>query len=295
MVVLLGAAGCDRTARYPTRDVWTPAVDAGFGSLSATIGADTCPEVIMSLSPAEARIGAGVEVSAQVLRVDPGHTVSFAWSASAGSFAHASAAHTTFTCPGRDQAGPQTVSVTVSDGACEVTRALTVRCLALADGGGPLGTPSGDAGVNCADGDPTTCEGTLCNQCTTDSCDTVAGVSAHGGVATAGCDLYASVLAQKQCQDAYACMRDSGCVQNSNPLGCWCGTVDPELCESGAAPGNGPCLEPIFAAAGTRDPVLVETRLTDPGFPIGGAMGLATCRSVNCSGLSDPPNPACRL
>ena len=79
------------------------------------------------------------------------------------------AASTTYICPGRDHAGPQTITISASDGSCVTSRSATVLCIALADGGGPatVGPPPGaDAGVNCVHGDPTTCEGDPCNECT---------------------------------------------------------------------------------------------------------------------------------
>jgi hypothetical protein len=296
MVALAGGSACQRSAQYPTHDGSIFVGHPGSGSAAVTVlGTEDCPGAVLALAPAEARIGESLQVSVDLVGLASGSAPRLQWFASAGSFADPAAAATVYTCPGRDQAGAQTLGVTVSTVACQLTRQVTTTCFALADGGGPAGSDARDAGPTCGAGDPTTCEGEACQQCTFDNCETLAAVNLRGGTAIAGCDIYVSDLQQQQCQRAYACMRDSACVDNSNPIRCWCGTVAPELCETGQVPGNGPCLQPIFDAAGSRDPVLVDLRLTDATFPIGGAINLATCRSVSCSVLSDPPNPVCRL
>jgi hypothetical protein len=168
--------------------------------------------------------------------------------------------------------------------------------VALADGGGPATTGpggAGDAGTGCVNADPTTCEGDPCNQCTSDNCDTVASTAASGAVPVAGCDLFVTDDQIARCQRLYACMRDSVCVQNSDPTRCWCGAVDPYACETGMEPGTGPCVQQFIDAAGSSDASVINDRLTDPNYPLGGAINLAACRSASCSRLSDPPNPVC--
>jgi hypothetical protein len=293
IILRFGLAGCHRQPQhYPTRDI----VDAGVGAASITVRSDDCPAVVFTVSPEQARIGQAVSVSARATDPDPGDSMAFSWTASAGSFANAAAAATTYTCPGRDHAGPQTITLAVSDGSCTTTRQAPVICVALADGGSPPATGGGggaDAGANCAQGDPTTCEGDPCNRCTNDHCDTLASQSAKGGVPIAGCDIFVSDDQQARCQKLYACMRDSNCVQNSDPTRCWCGSVDPYQCETGMEPAGGPCVQQFMDAASSSDAVVINDRLTDSRFPIGGAINLAACRSVYCSRLSDPPNPVC--
>ena len=296
VVLKLGLVGCERRAVYPIRAT----LDAGFGSLRLAVAGDDCPAVIVTASPAEARIGESIGVRARIDNAAPDGVRTYSWTASASRFADPSAAETTYTCPGRDRAGPQTLTLQVSNGSCTTTQQATVSCYALADGGGPATTQdpdsgAGEVGAPCAHGEPTTCEGDLCNQCTTDNCPTLANVTIQGGTPTAGCDIYLTVEQQAQCQRLYACMRDRGCVRNNDPTVCWCGAVDPERCETGQEPAGGPCLQEIIAAAGTTDPTLIELRLTDATFPIGGAINLVSCRSVACSALSDPANPVCRL
>lgn len=288
MLLLVCTASCRSELRYPLRDAAyaLPPGDAGLGSVAATIAVDECPDLILTLSPATARIGGTIAVAASTSDHAALARLTFAWSVNGGGFFDdPTAPVTTYHCPGRDQAGRHAVGVVASDGACQIARAATIGCLALPDGGGPASIDGGrDAGVACVAGaDPTTCEGDLCNQCTLDNCDR-----------NAGCSFYPTELQRTQCQKAYACMRDRGCVSNSDPRPCWCGNVDPSLCESGAVPGNGLCRREIMDAAGSDDPVTVDERLTDASFPIGGAINLVSCRSVHCSALGDE-STACRL
>jgi len=292
IVLRLGLFGCQRQAQYPVREP----IDGGFGSVSLEVGADDCPAVTFTLSPGVAHIGESISVAAFASDSDPAATLTVSWTATFGLFADPASASTTYECPGRDHAGPQTIAVSVSDGSCVTTKKATISCLALADGGGPatIGAGgAGDAGAGCANADPTTCEGDACNTCTNDNCYTLISTSMNGSVPIAGCDIFVSDDERARCQKLYACMRDSGCVKNSDPSGCWCGSVDTYECETGMTPANGPCVQQFADAAGNSDPTVINDRLTDSRYPLGGAINLAACRSVSCSRLSDPPNPVC--
>jgi len=90
---------------------------SGLGSavITATVVAgDACPVVTAySLSPASATSPSG-QIAVSVAGNDPdmGDTISFAWSATAGTFASASSASTTYTCT---TAGMQTLTVAITD------------------------------------------------------------------------------------------------------------------------------------------------------------------------------------
>ena len=60
-------------------------------------------------------------------------------------------------------------------------------------------------------------------------------------------------------------------------------------------PPSGPCVREINDAAGSTDATVINDRLTEAAYPLGGAINLAACRSVYCSKLGDPPNPVCAL
>lgn len=296
LVLGFGLVGCQRLPQYPTRE----GLDGGFGSANITLGTDECPGVTFTATPGETRIGQPVTVAASASDVELGTAFTYAWTASSGFFLDPSAASTTYICPGRDHAGPQTITASVADGTCVTSKTATILCVALADGGGPAtvgpGPGSGaDAGISCAHGDPTKCEGESCNDCTNANCETLATAAAQETVPIAGCDFFVSDADVARCQRLYACMRDSGCVENSDPTKCWCGTVDPYECETGMTPPDGPCAQQFNDAAGSSDATVINDRLTDSRYPLGGAINLAACRSVYCSQLSDPPNPVCAL
>lgn len=294
IVLRFGLFGCQRQPQYPVREP----IDSGFGSVDLAITADDCPAVTFTLSPGVSHIGESISVAAFASDSDPAAALTFSWTASFGSFADPNSAATTYGCPGRDHAGPQTIAVSVSDGSCATTKKATLFCLALADGGGPATTGAGgagDAGASCANADPTTCEGDPCNACTNENCDTLISASVDSRVPIAGCDIFVSDDERARCERLYACMRDSGCVENSDPSKCWCGSVDTYECETGMTPANGPCVQQFIDAAGNSDATVINDRLTDSRYPLGGAINLAACRSVSCSRLSDPPNPVCSL
>src|SRR5215831_9173175 len=90
IVLRFGLVGCQRPAHYPTRE----ALDAGFGSATISLGSvDNCPAVSFTVSPAEARIGQSISVTAFATDVDSdaGDAITYAWTASSGYFQDASA------------------------------------------------------------------------------------------------------------------------------------------------------------------------------------------------------------
>src|SRR6185295_18104334 len=142
-------AGCGNKKAGVSSDGSTQVVLTD-GSVKITPAFDECASVIVTASPASTHVDQTVAVSASVPGKDGGTSAfTYQWTASAGRFASASAATTTFTCPGMDHAGPAILTLTVSDGsACEVKRMLTVGCLGRADAGTGAGAGgrTGDGG-----------------------------------------------------------------------------------------------------------------------------------------------------
>jgi hypothetical protein len=324
LAVILGfLAGCGGKRTPGTTDV-----KVGDGSVRINAEFNVCPTLTVSAGPSVTRIGAHVAVAALASDDDPNDHVTFAWTATAGVFADAAASSTTYTCPGPDHAGPQTLTVSVSDGKCTVKQSVSVACFTVVDagfpedgGGGPGGiggggaggtggaNGSGGAGGACP-GDRTTCEGALCNQCTfgvqtgeTDLCSSTPGGCANCDSTVISCEflihegvsLPASDAERTRCQDLYVCVRDGKCVKGYDPTPCWCGTAEVGACQNGTAAANGPCLAQFIAAAGSSDPSVINQRFIDPGYPLGGAMSLAICRASFCGRSVDPTHPACPL
>jgi hypothetical protein len=112
-----------------TATLQIPLSCTGLAAVSATF--NVCP-VIDSLSaiPAEVRVGASIDLTAEVHDTDAGPApLSATWTASGGMVSNPSAAGARFTCTG---AGTFTVGLSVSDGdvtsRCPATSALTLTC-----------------------------------------------------------------------------------------------------------------------------------------------------------------------
>jgi hypothetical protein len=103
-----------------------PPVDTGLGTVVVTATVDTsnhCPALTGWASAPHA--GGGFDVSVATAVVD-GVVVTYAWTATDGSFADATAASTQYVC---NSAGPQTLTVTISAPSCVLQIALpSVDC-----------------------------------------------------------------------------------------------------------------------------------------------------------------------
>ncbi len=309
---LLGLAACGGGGghRAPTPDARTP-VEVPDSSVKIQLAFDDCPELILAATPSVARIGGKISVSAVTPGRDGGAPLTYAWSATAGSFASATAASTIYTCPGLQQAGSQTLTVSVSDGKCKQSRTAIISCYAVATGpdasagsgaGGGAGTSGGGGGVSgvggsmgtggmggsCPNDDRLACEGTLCNQCTfgpgpgeADICSKSADGCYNCIVGSEGDGALKSDSDRQLCADLYVCLRDNKCVRGGDPSPCWCGTAKGG-CADGSDPANGPCLRQVIAAAKSNDPGTINIRFIDPTYPVGCAVNLAACRSNFC-------------
>jgi hypothetical protein len=119
-----------------------------------------CPELTAySASPLAVGVGGTIDVSASALNLDPSSdaTPTFAWTATAGSFASASAAMTKYNC---SSAGSQTITIKVSASsptvdvtACNDSASINVTCVPLTCGNGKL-----DPGEECDPPNGTTCD-----------------------------------------------------------------------------------------------------------------------------------------
>ncbi len=318
--VLVGDASADRPA------------DA---SVRVTISGNDCPTVTVTAGPAIARVGDRVAVSANGADDDGADRLTYAWSAAAGSFTSPTNPTTTYTCPSANQAGPQILTVAVSDGKCSVTRSVTVTCDVFvpagdastdssdakdggADGGvgGAGGTGSGGtsggaggmaggtggAGGACTSSFPSDCEGIACNQCTfgvgpgeTDMCSGTPADCGNCDPTTMGCQLLQSDAARTKCNALYVCLRDTHCLVNSNPLPCYCGDANPDVCSMPSFTGtrNGACIQQIIAAAGTSDVPTIIANIVNPNIALGAATNLAICRSTFCGKIANPAAPPC--
>lgn len=124
---------------------------------------------------------------------------------------------------------------------------------------------------------PTHAAGPRCESCSVDNCIP----------ATDGCDGIRDPADRALCEDLYACFSDpaNDCVNQGDPVRCWCGT-NPTTCltdKDGPTRANGPCRDKVFAAARTADPATIRARFVDPDFPLGRSVNLTLCRGSWCS------------
>jgi hypothetical protein len=102
--------------------------DGGLGSvvvMGTVVPGDGCPALASwTISPeAAAANGGQIDVSATATDADSGDTLTYQWSAPAGSFANAAATATTYTC---GPAGSQVLHLLVSDGHAPVPCSIDV-------------------------------------------------------------------------------------------------------------------------------------------------------------------------
>jgi hypothetical protein len=107
--------------------------DGGDGSSVSVSGTfNTCPALQAAVaSPPAAVVGETINVNASAFDKDTTDKLTYAWTATAGSFAMPAAASTTYTC---SVLGAQELTIKVSDGQCEDMSTIDVVCTA-ADAG----------------------------------------------------------------------------------------------------------------------------------------------------------------
>lgn len=280
------------------------------GSLAIAATMNRCPTLVVAIAPPEAAVGGQIDVRAAASDPDVGARLTYQWSAGAGSFADARADHSTYTCT---TPGPQTITLSVSDGSCTVLRRTPVSCqvgqTASASGGAapaspagaggmagvappPSGTAAGAGGAGAASTppaggarpaactvDPTHDEGVACEACTRDNCNP----------ATDGCDLLPSDAKKELCKALYCCIRANHCANAGDPTRCFCGTAPSggdQACYRDRGAANGPCAAEFLAAAESKDPSVLRLLFVNPDFAIGRAVNLSICRGSYC-GSSD--------
>jgi hypothetical protein len=332
---LCALASCDSNTVFPVRDAGQDLPTEG-GTIQITANTNSCPTVAVTLSPPDANVGDSVVIGARAFDSDVGpdggasQTLTYAWTAKAGSFEDAKSAQTRYRC---ETGGPQVLTVAVSDGQCTSVTSATVDCFALpgtvgsggnaggktgsggstgsgsggkASGsggsgaggttgsGGGSGSGSGGASASQCSGDPTVSESELCDQCTTDNCNT------QGPGATDGCSLalLGSDAKRQKCLNLYCCIREHDCKKpDGDAVNCWCGDRPSSMveCQTVDSAANGPCLKEFQEAAESMKAADIKKVYVDPHYAIGGAVNLATCRAQFCSkytGMNGNPQPS---
>jgi len=107
----------------------------GTGTVTASGQIDNCPAVASYVvSPLATGVSGHISVNASGTDLDASDTVTYAWTATAGSFNTPGSASATFTCPATS--GPVTLTITVSDNVapgtttpkCSTSKSIIVSC-----------------------------------------------------------------------------------------------------------------------------------------------------------------------
>jgi len=176
-----------------------------------------CPQITsLTVAPLSSGLGTPIVLTSTATDADA-DPVTFAWTATAGTFANAAAASTTYVCTA---VGSQTLTLTVSDGSgCTDTISANVTCV----NEGVCGDGTVNAGETCDDG----------NQIPGDGCDAACQIEPACGDG--------HVDSGEQCDDGNHTAGD-GCSASCHLEVCGNGYLDPgEQCDDGNLTASDGC------------------------------------------------------
>ena len=252
---------------------------------TVTVG-DNCPVLSSWMaSPLTTSTGGQIDVSAAATDADATDTVTYAWTATAGTFVAPGSATTKYNC---SVGGAQTLTVTVSDnhGAtpCTAVQTFPVNCVSLSCGNGVLDT--GEACDSSAATDPNK------NNCDA-NCHIICGNGILDGAEQ--CDPPVANVCSATCQFVPAMCGDN-VVQHGESCDPPNGTTCSTTCQSQAVDVNAMC-QTCESTSAACDPTLTSVpgaaTFGCSGFPAGAAQTaclnlLACIRSNKCNNGDDP-------
>jgi hypothetical protein len=99
------------------------------GAAVVTVNVVSCPEIrFLSAAPLTTSVGGSVDLAAQAVTPD-GATPIYAWTATSGTLSDGAAPVSRFTCAAP---GPDTITLTVTNGPCAVHTSIGVTCVSVA-------------------------------------------------------------------------------------------------------------------------------------------------------------------
>jgi len=144
-LTMLACFGCNRAERtYPTIQARSP--DGGNVTVRGTY--NRCPLALFVAAPDHTSVGQAILLTAMASDQD-NQTLTYSWTASAGSGTPPSAPTTTFTCTTN---GAIAITLVVSDSLCPSATSGVVICQPAADGGVPDGGTADTGGQSGAAG-----------------------------------------------------------------------------------------------------------------------------------------------
>lgn len=247
---------------------------------------NNCPSVdFSSASPLATAVGSKINLTTAASDLDAGATLTYAWTATGGSFAAAAAATTEYTC---SAGGPQTLTLTVSDGNCTDVTTIAVNCIAVLCGNGAVDAASGETcdgapvgGVAC----PADCTLPVCGDGvmeggeTCDDANTSNGDNCPSTCRLAVCGN-STVEAGEDCDPPAANSCSATCKFLS---ACGNGRVDQgETCDDGNTAAGDGCSPTCAVEAICGNSVVEAGEQCDP--PAAGACS-ATCQTIVANDL----------
>ena len=240
-----------------------------------------CPELTAySASPLAVGVGGTIDVSASALDLNPSDdaTATFKWTASAGTFADATAGSTKYTC---STAGAQTITIKVSATSptvdvtgCNDSSTVTVTCVPLSCGNGTL-----DPGEQCDPPNGTTCD-TNCFQIPV--CGNGVVEAPVGPYVAEQCDPPNGTTCSATCQNI-PIVCGNGIVQPGEQCDPPNGTTCSPTCQNLAAPTCGDGV--VNQASEQCDPPAAATNFTaacDASCKITGQSLCGACETSKC-------------
>jgi hypothetical protein len=261
--------------------------------LGTAVEGDNCPVLASwAVSPLQASRLGHIDVAASATDADPADVLTYAWTASAGTFDDASKAVTDYTCA---SPGSVTLDVVVSDNhgssPCTASVSFVVHCVALCgDGfvdvgetcdppqlpfcdsncqiiadGGYCGDGIVDAlGEECEPPNTPTCDASchrivqadLCGSCEAASSNVNCSASVikpPAGNGRVGCAGLTNTSQAAACNALLNCIRSTHCMSGDDPVACLCGGLDPVTCATGTT-FPGPCASEYQAAYASDGP-----------------------------------------
>jgi hypothetical protein len=248
-----------------------------------------CPELASySVSPLTVAIGGHIDVSAMAADIDTSDdaTPTYAWTASAGSFANATAATTTYTCA---TAGMQTLTIkvsatspTVDVSACDDSKTVTVTCVGLTCGNGVV-----DPGEECDPPNGTSCDS---NCLQVPICGNGVVEAPAGPYLPEQCDPPNGTTCSSTCQNI-PIVCGNGIVQPGEqcdpPDGVTCGPTCQFM--TGPTCGDGVINQPSEECEPPNTPPGNFTPACDANCKIGAPSNCSTCEATKCDGFFGSP------
>jgi hypothetical protein len=243
---------------------------------------NNCPALTsFSASPLAVAVGGIITVGSAASDLDPGTMLTFAWTATAGTFAAPTSASTTYTCA---VGGSQTLTITVSDGKCTDSATVPVTCVALDCGNGMV---QPDKGEQC---DPPS----AANHCD-QNCQIIPVCGNMVKEGTEQCDPPNGVTCDQSCKNI-PIVCGNNIVQpgescdppNGTTCGATCQTIAPAMCGNGVVEAGEDCEPPSTATCDSKCKkidvcAVCETAQCDP--TISGCDSLTGAAKTACTAL----------